>query len=441
MEKLKKQNDTFDVRIQELKKAASADQNEIKELRVKLRMSEHERTQLATKQGEAGETKKALHMLESKRREELRERDKKITELERAVAMEKKKREGADARSKEVKAKADEEIQQVRQAIQDSEGRMDEAQAEARRAQSSLTIAEGQAKQKEEELVAQLEQCRAILARVAEEYGRLASVTVSSQDHSRLKQEHVILNIRTLRVERKLANSEGQVVELANLVRHVKEQNTFLSEQLRDAQDAAAFYSQALKDASQAALLHHAVGQRLDQDIAVIDQELRESGRHMQDHRLSDSELCCEYYRLNYGQLLFHYSVQDKALAEEQQIVQRQSAELSEATTTCDSLTSQLDALRTEHENAQQQLATATANLQDARADNETIQRRMQEVDAQMQAEAAKNKEALHKEREVAQRAAAAAQIAKMSEVGLRAEVEQCVIPIAFFCCLFLREY
>lgn len=437
LEKLKKQNDMLDVRIQELKKATSTDQSEIKDLRAKLRMAEHERTQLITKQGEVGETKKALQALEAKKREELRERDKKITELEKTVTLERKKREGADAKLKEVKAKADEEVGEVRQAIQGLQERLDEARAEAHRTQSSLAMAEGRAGHKEEELMAQLEQYRAILGRVAEEYGRLASVTVPSQDHSHLKQEYTMLNVRTLRLERKLANSEGQVVELANLVRQVKDQNALLAGQLRDAEDAVIFYSQALEDATQAALVHHRSScHTLDQEVAIIDQECHESERQVQTAYLSQSEACCEFYRLGCDQLLSLYSAVDHAWTEEQQVVQRQTVDLTAAITTRDSLISQLEVVRAEHEGARQELTAASAALQDAIADQATIEHRLQEVEVQMQAEAVKNKEALQKERDIAQRTAAAAQMAKMSEEGLRAEVEQCVVATAPHSCV-----
>jgi hypothetical protein len=49
-------------------------------------------------------------------------------------------------------------------------------------------------------------------------------------------------------------------------------------------------------------------------------------------------------------------------------------------------------------------------------------------VEERMRAEGAKNREALQKERESAQRLTAAAQMSKMSEDGLRAELEQCVV-------------
>ena len=79
-DKLKKQNDLLDSRLQELKKSNESSQAEVKELRSKLRVSEHERNQLASKQGDLGETKKALQALDGKRRDEMRERDRKIAD-------------------------------------------------------------------------------------------------------------------------------------------------------------------------------------------------------------------------------------------------------------------------------------------------------------------------------------------------------------------------
>jgi hypothetical protein len=415
--------------LQEIRKSASPEQSEVKDLRVKLRMAEHERTQLSSKQGEVGETKKALQAVESKRRDEMRERDRKIAELEKALAGEKKKREGADAKLKEVKAKADEEAQKVRQTTQDLEGQVDEARNEARRAQSSLANLEGRAENKEEELLTQLEQHRFVLGRVAEEYARLASVTVPVAEHSHLKHEHAALSLHTLRIERKLANSEAQAVELANLIRHTKEQNGFLSTQLKDAQDAVVFYSQALKDATvNNAPPHATVDRMLDKKAAAIDQELRNSERRIQELSRSDIEASLQFYRLICEQLLLTYSATDEALVVEQQASQRQTAELSGAVATRDNLATQLEAITMEHESAKQLLAAANTALAQARADSEATEQQMVIVEERMRAEGAKNREALQKERESAQRLTAAAQMSKMSEDGLRAELEQCVV-------------
>jgi predicted nucleic acid-binding Zn-ribbon protein len=429
IEKVKKQNDTLDARLQDMKKSASADQAEIKDLRVKLRMADHERTQLSSKQGEVGETKKALQTLESKRRDEMREGDRKIAELEKALAGEKKKKEGADARLKEIKAKADEEVQNIRQTSRGLRVQVDDARSEARRAQTSLANLEGQAGSKEEDLLSQLEQHRYLLRRVAEEYGRLASVTVPVAEHSRLKHEHTALNLYTLRVERKLANSEAQAVELANLIRHTKEQNEFLSAQLKDTQNAIAFYSQALRDTTDnAAATFATVDRTVDMNVAVLDQELRNTEQMVHKLRIFDIETSLEFYRLTSEQLLLTYSAADKALVTEQQIAQRQTAELSGAVTTRDNLAAQLEAITAEHESVKQLLAAANTALAKAKADTETTAQQMVIVEERMRAEGAKNREALQKVHEAAQRLAATVQITKMSEEGLRAELEEYVL-------------
>ena len=431
LEKLKKQNDTLNVQIQDLKKSNLTDQAEIKDLRVKLRMAEHERTQLLGKQGEAGETKRVLQALESRRRDEVRERDRKIVELEKALAGEKKKREGVDAKLKEVKTKADEDVQKARQATQSLQGQVNQARNDAQRAQSSLANMEGKAEHKEEELLLQLEQHRCALGRVAEEYGRLASVTVPVAQFTRLKHEHAALNIHTLRLERKLANSEAQVVELANLVRSTEEQNGFLSAQLQDAQFAVAFNSRALQDAGKDFAIHNTMERSLDDKAAVIEQDIRSSERHTQELRRSDDETCREFYRLTCDQLLFVYSAAEKTLLAEQQVVQQQTVELSDTKAMRDSLASQLETIRAEYEDTQLQLGTANVALEKARAETEATEQQMVVVEERMRTEGTKNREALQNEREAAQRLAATVQATKMSEEGLKAEVEQCVLDIA----------
>ena len=67
-DKAKKQNDALEARLQDLKKINLSDQSEIKDLRMKLRVSEHERAQLSSKREGTSEMKKALQALETKRR-------------------------------------------------------------------------------------------------------------------------------------------------------------------------------------------------------------------------------------------------------------------------------------------------------------------------------------------------------------------------------------
>ena len=388
-------------------------------------MAEHERQQLSTKQGEVGETKKALQALESRRRDEVRDKDRKIAELEKALVGEKRRREGSDEKLKDVTAKSDEEAQKLRRTSQGLQLQLDEARKEARQAQSSLAALEGQSGDKEEQLVSQLEQCRSLMGRVAEEYGRLASVTVPIQAHSHLKQNHAALELRTLRLERKLANSEAQVVELANLIRQTKEQCGQLSAELHDAQAAVAFYSQVFSDVIVDILRQPSLDWNLEDGTMDITRALHDSEIQVRDVNEAHHRLLHEWYQSGCDQLLFFCAIADRAILQEQQTVQRQTVELAGAVAARDSLTSQLDSLRGEMEATQQQYIAANSALVNARLDNATLSQKADELGEKMRVDSAHHKEALRKEKEAIQRLTATAQMCKMSEEGLRAEVEQ----------------
>lgn len=102
-DKLKKQIDALDAKLQETRRQNLLDQAEIKELRVKLRVSENERGHLASKSEESGDAKKSLVALETKRKEELRERDRRIAELEKSIANEQRRNEVLEGKLSESK--------------------------------------------------------------------------------------------------------------------------------------------------------------------------------------------------------------------------------------------------------------------------------------------------------------------------------------------------
>ena len=106
-EKLKKHSEALEGRLHDLKSVAASSQTEAKDLRAKIRLLDADRAQLTLKQGsEAGAAKKALHNLEEKKKE-LNEKDKRILELEKSVAVEKRKRETLETHFSELKASQD----------------------------------------------------------------------------------------------------------------------------------------------------------------------------------------------------------------------------------------------------------------------------------------------------------------------------------------------
>ena len=156
-----------------------------------------------------------------------------------------------------------------------------------------------------------------------------------------------------------------------------------------------------------------------------ITQKLHDSEIQVRDVNAAHHQLLHQWYQSGCDRLLLSCSIADRAVLQEQQTVQRQTVELAGAVAARDSLMSQLDVLRGEMEATQQQYIAANSALADARLDNATLTQKMDELEEKVRAESAHHKEALRKEKDATQRLAATTQITKMSEEGLRAEVEQ----------------
>ncbi|KAI9060302.1 hypothetical protein FKP32DRAFT_1656684 [Trametes sanguinea] len=423
-EKLKKQNDALESRVQELKKTTTTEQAELRELRVKLRASEHERTQLAAKQSDAGEARKALQAAETRRKDELRERDRKIAELEKSLAMERKKRETAEAKWQEVKGKTDDRVQQALTVAQELESQLQESREETRAAQQALEQAEARAGNIEEDLLARLEQHRAMLARVAEEYSRLASTSVARSIHDRAKQEAITWQLRGNRLERKLANSEGQVVELANLIRQVKEENAFLASQLVEAQSEVEAYRHTLHDIPSSLAIPDHLHDLVDSLAAIVREQLDSAG---ETHQIIQTDLNLWYslYRLQRDSLVYHSTTLNKELDIAHSHSEQRVKELAAAEATQAHLSESLKRAQADHAEAQRMLAETTASLAEAKAHEESYQKQLEVVKADSHAEITRIEQSLQREKEAAQRLSSAVHKAKQAEQFLRSEVEQ----------------
>ncbi|KAI0744174.1 hypothetical protein C8Q80DRAFT_1185421 [Daedaleopsis nitida] len=420
-EKSKKQNEALDARLQELKKTTAAEQAELRELRVKLRASEHERTQLAAKQGDAAEARK----VEARRKEELRERDRKLADLEKALVMEKKKREGLEARLQEAKAKTDERVQQALAAAENVERKWRAAEKEAQDARDALQQLESRAEDTEEELVAQLEQHRSSLARVAEEYGRLASTTVCLTEHQRVKHEFTALQLRNNRLERKLANSDAQVVELASLIRQTKEECAFLATQVRDAQEEADTYRSSLYETSRAAQSLPDNLQALAADAAAVFHEQRALDLDVCRAIQSDLEQWATLDSLQKDALLFHASVLIKDLTVCRAQLVEHEKQLAEAEGTRTQLSEALARAQAEHAEGQRLLAESAASMAESNVRIEALKKELQTIQADKQVEVARAEQSLQEEKQARQQLAKTLAHAKQTEQFLRAEVEQ----------------
>ncbi|KAG2078938.1 hypothetical protein BDR04DRAFT_1226123 [Suillus decipiens] len=436
LDKLKKHNEILESRIQEYKKNNTADQSELKELRVKLRMSEHERTQLVSKQGESSEAKKALQSLEVRRRDEIRERERKIAELEKIASAERKKRESLESYVNEVKGKADEEARSSRGMMMTIQGKLDAANKDSQDARQALTFLRGQAEDQENDFAARLDQCRSVLSRVAEEYGRLATTTVAASNHATLMKDHTALQLHSFRLERKLANSEGQVVELANLIRHTQEQNTLLCQELRDTQEEAAFHLQTLQEnrtALNRCSRHNELHELLcmEGDVHQSEKDVSKETVAVQESALACTRTISDFYRSHNDELFSECSRLHGVLEKQHEIDRTLIDQLGRNSVERDALRAELTRAQIEITTGQRALADVQVSVTEGRAEQHILQRRVEEFENNIRDTAASHKQALQRERDTSQKLSVALHVSKTAEDALKADIEQLQAELA----------
>ncbi|KAI0690542.1 hypothetical protein BC835DRAFT_1280794 [Cytidiella melzeri] len=431
IEKLKKQGDAQDTRIQELKKTHLSDQSEIKDLRAKLRVSEHERTQLASKQGEAGEAKKAIHALEAKRKEEVREKERKIAELERTLAVGKKMRENVEAKLAETEGRVSSEVQEARATSQALQGELTSAMAEIGRARAALAALKGQAEDTEEDLLIELENYRVMLSSVAQEYGRLVSNTVSKAVHERVKHESLVLRLRVNKLERQSANSNGQVTELANIVRHTQDQNALLTAQLREVEEQLAYYASTLGSVLSQRETLAGDDIKLSMSLFNVGREFYEAEAVIRTSQQADDKIWGELDKLRRQQLLLHATCLLKHVDEAWSLVDQRDNEISAATRRATELANQLSTARADCGTAETQLVETTSLLAIARTTEELLKKQLEVAHAEKKAEATKTQKLVKQEKEANQRLAGLVQQSKATEQALNEELDRLITELA----------
>ena len=427
LERHKKQTESLDSRVQELKKASSADQTQIKELRMKLRMSEHERAQLSGKQGEAGDFKKVLQALESRRKDENKEKDKKIADLERALSIETKKKEAIELQLRDIERRRGERAQGAGPNTQQLENQIKDAQDKAKQAHCALQALVCEASTREQELLSQLEQYRSLVDSIAEEYGRLASVTVPASVHSDLKCRNTDLQLRHFRLERKLANVEGQVVELTNLVRCTEHQNILLSTQLEEAGEELEFYSDALAHVTRCSqdYLNLADEPCLRDAQSAVAAEIHECREGDLEMRALESEVVAQFQRVVNEELSQLYWSAEKCLDESEALIQQRTITLEAMSTTQMSLTAQLETALVERERLQSQHSALLVSNQDLQETSTGLELRLKEEESKRRQESAEHEKMLKKEHHIVQNLTSTVQKSRAAEESLRAEIEQ----------------
>ncbi|TFK53691.1 hypothetical protein OE88DRAFT_1626446 [Heliocybe sulcata] len=423
LDKLKKQNDALDTRLQEHKKSSASQQSEIKDLKSKLRLAEHERAQLASKQGDVSETHKALQ----RSKDDVRQRDRTIADLEKSLATEKKKRETAEAKVQEAKGRVDARVDEVRSQVSKLQDELKSVRLESQKKNDAL----GEAVSEQEGLCEWLEQTTAMLARVAAEYGRLAATTVRREAHDQLKYQHASLQLHTARLERRLANSEAQVVELANLVRYTKEKNMFLSTYVKEVEERVVLYSQLLQDTQTRDALYGDGDRSLEEGVTALGFAIKDGQREV-DHAIAHAEKTFyKVYRHLGRDLLELLSTTESRLAERCDAVHQLETELSSATEARNRVEGELDTLRKEHQSAQEEVGRLTVCMEELKASELSAKQELEAEKTLVREEIKKAEQRVTVEKEASQRMAVALQQAQVAEQALEDEIEQMSAELA----------
>ncbi|OCH84658.1 hypothetical protein OBBRIDRAFT_798886 [Obba rivulosa] len=433
-DKLKKLNDMVETKSQDMKRSSSIDKAQIRELGVKLRAAEQERGQSnSVSRQEAVEARKALQAAETRHKDELRKRDVSILELMNALREEGTKHGSAAAKVRELTAAFIREGKE-KLALKES---LHEVRAASENVTRELKEVKIQATEKEKELV---EERREALACVAREYGRLASSTISKSPHHKLKRKNGVLQVRIFHLERKLANAEAQVQELAHLVRCTKDENIFLAKQLKEVEAEIGFYRQAWKDCVHERQQPLSTGD-IEQELATLEKESILATEETMKTLALDSRLWDKYHRLKSESLLLHGSVLLKGLLDAQELVERGAIQLSESEQRHAEHLASLDALRVRHDRVLGELEAANTSLavsktteqalanqvEETRAQTQAVAKQLDEMRAQTKAEVAIAEQSLQREKEAAQRLAATLQKSRIAEEALRDEIQKLI--------------
>ncbi|KAF8210151.1 hypothetical protein K438DRAFT_1809081 [Mycena galopus ATCC 62051] len=343
------------------------------------------------KQGDAEELRKAMQSLESRRRDEVRERDRTIADLEKSVAAEKKRREMVEARLQELRGKGDVELEAAQKKAQSLQAQLAQSQEENQQTVQLLADTEADADAKQSSLLNQLEQHRLMLLRAAEEYGRLAAETVSATLHAKLKREHGVLQMQTWRLKRKLANSEGQLTELVNLVRHAHDTNALLEREIRDLTEECGFYRRNLPDGP--GDIPHL--DPLHDALATAMRELREEQLSAcQSDNILVTNLA-ELYRLTCDELSAAYLTTNTELEDEQLTSRELRVELSGALAGRETLETELTKVGRERDDLTGQLATSLRTMDELKISAADIERKMNATIRESETNATTNKKTI----------------------------------------------
>lgn len=422
--RLKKHNELTEAHAQDLKRELQTAQSEAREVRVRLRNAEIERDRLASKQTTAVETRRAAVAAESRARTNIQEREKRIEELQNSVSEEKRRALEAERRCDELKSKMEKERRDTRLKLMPLERELQRVKTRLADAESHNASLERDSSSTVESLEEQISQYKALHEVIAKEYGRLASTTTSLEAYDNMKTEASRLRICVARLERKSANSDEQVTELAHLIRQSQITNSFLSEQLRSAYEELEWRTKEMDFASGFTFVP-ITDDTLNKDVEKALDEERCSYEKDREEIDSLNRTQIKHYSVLNSQLIEHLSGLERLLDSEKEEVARIKAKLSESDLTITKLSAENVSHKNVSEGLKRKISEQNTEIYNLRTKLTESEKAVATAEASVRAEIQKREDLLRKERELTTRMQATVQKGKMAEEALKAEIDQ----------------
>jgi hypothetical protein len=376
---------------------------------------EAEHDKFISKQPELVQLKKSLSLLESKRKDELKERDRRIADLEKQLLSATKAKDLLESKFIDSKRISDQQSSSTRSEL---ETLLEQARSESRLAKKELKDLTTTTAIREENILNQLEDHRRLLDRVVQEYAYLASRSVSSTDYHHLRHNHSVLQLHQLRLERKLANTEGQVIELTHLIRQSKEENLQSSQALSDALDENAILRTAASEHDNSNTFSlDAILDSIHSNIILEHVELAKIDA-------STHESLTGYYQSQCIDLCLAFSVINKELVDAQATTGQHAIDLASALTCNESITSRLESLQKEHDTREEEIKLALTTTNDLKAATASLEAQVAEMQQKLDDSDSSHANDLKKEKDIIHRLNTTIQRSRMAEEGFRDDID-----------------
>lgn len=219
-------------------------QSEITELKTKFRIEQERAPTSGAKSVDMVHLRKSLAAAETAKRDLIIERDSKsaaLTNAEKRLGSETRRREVADAKVKELTSNLEtegKELKSTRRRMTDLEKQLQQCKSQLEATQTQVQQTQTSSGVASANLELQLRQAQELLRQATAAYGLLAQSTVPREKFEEGRQEACRAQFRIARLERKLAEREKQAEELVWFTRQATEEKAFLSRCLASSDEA-----------------------------------------------------------------------------------------------------------------------------------------------------------------------------------------------------------